>query len=342
MPLYGEVGGCFDVGTFAADFDGAIHLAEERIPFSGRYDHEHATGSVAIHRRFAVDEPFRHASSWSGGRLIEAAGTFAVVTRAGRTQDSAYWMEVQGDFFDGHVRVGNVSAHGVLIRGAGRFTGNGPATGEVTFTADAVDTGLLIRSISASASLLHGPRPRVHVSSLTGQGLGGTFSAKGFEFDTESGAEIELRLDGLDVAEILALQGTPLTGTGTLDGLIPLTIHGGESAVSGGRIVARPPGGKLRVANASGLATTHARTLDVALQALEDFRYNRLEAAVDYEADGMLRLGIRLEGWNPDVQRERPIHINANVVQDLPTLLRSLQVASALDVRIEKYFEGLP
>lgn len=48
--------------------------------------------------------------------------------------------------------------------------------------------------------------------------------------------------------------------------------------------------------------------LEFALNALGDFRYRRLEAGVHYGEDGVLALGMRLEGRNPGVEGGRPIH----------------------------------
>ena len=340
VPLHAELDGRIDLTTFAMDFGGVLHVADNRMALSGRYDDRNETVSANLHRRFEVDQPFRYRIGGSVRQQIEAAGDLTVDLSGGRDSDSAYRIETRAHLGDGHVRVGNVSAHGVSINGTLRSESNQPLVGDVTLAADAINTGLSIHSVVAAAALLRTAPLRVQVSSVEGQALGGTFSAEDFGFDAEDGGVFELRLNGLDVTQVLELQRTALTGTGTLDGLVPMTVRGRQATVSGGGVQARPPGGSLQYPGAGTLSLDDPTRLDVALRVLEDFRYDALTASVDYHANGTLVLGVRLEGSNPNVQQGRLVHFNANVEQHLPTLLRSLQVASTLDIRVRQHFEA--
>jgi hypothetical protein len=76
--------------------------------------------------------------------------------------------------------------------------------------------------------------------------------------------------------------------------------------------------------------------LDLALGALTDFRFDVLEASVNYSDAGDLQLGIRLEGRNPEIEKGRPIHYNLNVSENIPVLLQSLRLQDTFTERIEK------
>ena len=202
-------------------------------------------------------------------------------------------------------------------------------------TADAVDVGFPIHSASAEASLKRMSPLLVHVSALHGRALGGDLHVTEFDYDNDVGARLHVELDGLDIAEILALQGASITGTGTLDGHLPVAIDASGVTVTGGEITARPPGGRIRYPDAEASALGQRPEFGSAFRALSDFQYEHLESTVDYAADGVLALAIELKGRSPEVEQgQRPIHLNVNVTQDLPMLLKSLQATSAMERRI--------
>lgn len=70
---------------------------------------------------------------------------------------------------------------------------------------------------------------------MAGRTFGGAFSTSAFSYDAAKGdAELELRIQGVRLGELLALQGEGFFGTGTLDGVLPLRIVAGSVAVAGG------------------------------------------------------------------------------------------------------------
>ncbi len=142
------------------------------------------------------------------------------------------------------------------------------------------------------------------------------------------------------MADVLALQGEAVTGSGVLDGTVPVRLEAGVPTVAAGRFEARPPGVVVRYSGAADAAALADRTgLDFALHALGDFRYQHLAVDVDYARNGTLALGIRLEGRNPEIEAGRPIHYNVNVTQDLPALLKSLQLSDRVGRRMEHGLE---
>jgi hypothetical protein len=166
--------------------------------------------------------------------------------------------------------------------------------------------------------------------------LGGGLSIESFRYDLEAGsADLRVQLADLDLTQILALEGDDIGGDGRLDGILPVALRDSGVSVAGGRLVARPPGGTLRL-NAALVSAFTQPGLDLALGALTDFRFEVLNADVDYQENGDLALGVRLEGRNPAVEKGRRIVYNLNVTENVPVLLESLRLQEAFTRRIEQ------
>jgi hypothetical protein len=152
-------------------------------------------------------------------------------------------------------------------------------------------------------------------------------------------SEFPLALEGLDLAEIIALQKQGnILGTGKVDGLIPVEFTKAGVVVKSGNLKARAPGG--RIAFEAGEALRAAAEgnpgLMLAVDVLRNFQYQVLEGTVDYRASGDLEIALRLEGANKDWQRGRPVHFNFTVSENLPKLLRSLRIADEAGAVIER------
>ena len=177
---------------------------------------------------------------------------------------------------------------------------------------------------------------RAAVALAAGRLLGGSAATEPFIYDINTGsAEFELALSDLKLADILALEGEDIRGTGQLDGTLPVAIRNNRVRVAGGRLLARAPGGKVRLTpQFSG--PTGQPGLDFALLALKDFNYTELECDIDYSENGDLLLGVRLNGRNPEIENGRPINYNLNISENIPVLLESLRLQDQVTRKIEK------
>jgi hypothetical protein len=144
-----------------------------------------------------------------------------------------------------------------------------------------------------------------------------------------------LDLKAIDLARVLALEGEDIQGDGQLNGTLPVTLNAGLPSIAGGTIASLPPGGSIRLAPGFGVITGQ-KGLDFALTALTDYRYTSLAASVDYLEDGELKLGVSLQGRNPEVEKGRPIHYNLNVSENVLVLLRSLRAQSEVTDGLER------
>jgi len=153
------------------------------------------------------------------------------------------------------------------------------------------------------------------------------------------GAPVEflVRASGVELAAVLALEGDEVTGEGVLDGELPVRLENGEVSVEGGRFSARPAGGVLRYAEAEQVAASLDQAgVGFAVSALADYRFDVLDVEVNYAANGDLLLAVRLEGRNPSFEGGRPIHYNLNVTENVPALLKSLQLSDEVELKVER------
>jgi len=84
------------------------------------------------------------------------------------------------------------------------------------------------------------------------------------------------------------------------------------------------PGGVIKYLPGAG-STGSTSPLDIAIQALGNFHFDGLSAAVEYDSAGDLTLGVRIEGVNPDSDPLQPVILNLNLENNVPQMLRSLQ-----------------
>ena len=132
-----------------------------------------------------------------------------------------------------------------------------------------------------------------------------------------------------------------LEGTGVLDGSVPITLNGETITIHEGRVAVRPPGGVIRFApldETRQMLVQAKPEMELVLRSLENFRYDVLRAGVHYQEDGTLLLETRLEGKNPDVKESPRVHFNLNVEENIPALLKSVQVVKDIEQQLEKAF----
>lgn len=148
---------------------------------------------------------------------------------------------------------------------------------------------------------------------------------------------LDLRLGGLQLAELFRVYPAEgLSGQGVIDGELPLRLDGTGPRIEAGRLAAREPG-FLRFRSPKLRALAHGNPgMGLVADALDDFRYERLDSRVGYDEHGTLRLGLTLQGRNPALQGGRPINLDVNLEEDLPALLTSLQLTDRVSDTIRQ------
>lgn len=178
---------------------------------------------------------------------------------------------------------------------------------------------------------------------------GGTLETGATVVDPGTGlGAVTLRATDLDLARLLErVQLAGLTGTGQVEGELPLVREDGALAVRGGVLRASSAGGTIRYAPAAsvrGLAESRPYDLGLAVEAFSDFRYEALEARIDGELDAALTVGLHVRGVNPDFQDGRPVELNLNLEAHLADLVRagqaSYRVPAVVEERLRAFSEG--
>jgi hypothetical protein len=166
---------------------------------------------------------------------------------------------------------------------------------------------------------------------------GGTLSLTGsLPLEAEQ-RELLLTAQQLSVEQILAaLDFEGLSGSGFLDGTLPLVQRGRQVRITAGELHATGPG-VIRYAGGAGGATLAAKQpqLAPALGALEDLRYETLTLEVSGDVAGELDVTVHARGSNPNFQQGRPVVLNVNVEAPVQSLLQAGLVAYRVPEEIE-------
>jgi hypothetical protein len=148
---------------------------------------------------------------------------------------------------------------------------------------------------------------------------GGTLSLAALSLQRDQPLDAALDINSVDIGAVLTLIGIDgLSGSGALDGRIPVRIDPAGVTISGGLLNASGPG-VVRY-NGAGLpaAITEAQgkagdALTLTRDALADFHYTALRLTLDRAASGDGSLLIGLKGSNPAVLDNHPFDINIRI-----------------------------
>lgn len=178
----------------------------------------------------------------------------------------------------------------------------------------------------------------IWIEQATANLLGGRILIEPFNW-TPARASIEIltKFERFELERIISLVSQPgLSGSGQLDGFLPITLDSQGLHMEAGKIWARKPGGVLRYqSNVAADQMAAANPLmQITLDALSNYHYDELTADVDYNYHGDLTLAARLNGRNPDFNRGQKINLNINLEDNIPTLLKSLRVAQDINSMI--------
>lgn len=177
----------------------------------------------------------------------------------------------------------------------------------------------------------------LHLESVDWRAFGGTLHTEGRIDPAETVNRLTVRVAGLSLPALLAEIGREdLTVTGALDGELAVRVEGDRIFADGGRLTAEQ--GVIRYTPAGGVGGMQG--LDLAMRALEDFRYRVLWLEPRGEITGEMTLAIRLEGSNPEVYDGYPIQLNLNLEGPLADVVQGsttgFRVQDVMDERFQE------
>jgi hypothetical protein len=211
-------------------------------------------------------------------------------------------------------------------------------------TIGSVQTGIEITNM---ATLLQGSwkfpdgQPVIEAKDFRCELFGGVITSPGIQADfSHPPHHTTLALRDLDLAKVLSVEHNEgIQGTGTLYGMLPVSITSGGVTVKDGMLTALPPGGIIRYGSAPESSKVISETntqLHLVAQALNNFHYTLLRVGVDYSESGTLLLTARLEGRNPDLKKIPPVNFNLTVQEHIPALLKSLRLVDDIQDAVER------
>jgi hypothetical protein len=155
--------------------------------------------------------------------------------------------------------------------------------------------------------------------------------------------QIHLNVEKVSLArlfELFAVAG--LSGEGELSGVIPVTLFPAGLAIDHAKLAADAPG-VLRYNQAQGPAALQGAgdSIKMAMSALSDFHYDKLEVDLDRAATGDTELGLHIGGRNPSFYNGYPVEFNLSVTGRLDEALRKglagYQVPDMIREKLKSY-----
>ncbi|MGB0467500.1 MAG: YdbH domain-containing protein [Pontibacterium sp.] len=145
----------------------------------------------------------------------------------------------------------------------------------------------------------------------------------------------------LDLDALVSLERQQgLSGKGKLSGEFPLYYDAQGLKIANGSLYGLAPGGEIRFQPDTAVQQYAASNagLSMALNALENFKYDTLDIKLDYTPSGIAYLRTRLKGHNPDWNNGHPVDFSINIEEDVPSLIKTLQFTDELTEKLEKRY----
>jgi len=131
------------------------------------------------------------------------------------------------------------------------------------------------------------------------------------------------RLDLEALTDLLALPS--LSASGQLSGTLPITIDGDSVVIRDGKFSTEGPGRlHFESPGARAALAQGGDTVELMLDALEDFHYDELSMTVNKPASGESEVALHLKGNNPKVLDGRQFNLNLNLTGNLDPILAAL------------------
>lgn len=148
--------------------------------------------------------------------------------------------------------------------------------------------------------------------------LGGTLHSAPQSLPWPSAEQaMPLEIRHIDLGQLLALfKVNGLSGSGQVDGVVPLTYRNGSVEIHDGQVNS-VGGGTIKYAPVTTIPDNPG------LLALRNFHFQQLGMHLWYGSDGTYRTQVKLNGSNPDFYSGYPISFGLNINGALPGLFRA-------------------
>lgn len=168
--------------------------------------------------------------------------------------------------------------------------------------------------------------------------LGGSVRIPEQIYDFSEPLRIPVVFERINLGELMRQYPTNrIAIDGEVSGTIPLLWDSQQLTVEKGYLSAVEPGGHLKVdSSALRSAVGSNPSLKTLASVLEDFYYQELSSVVGYDENGELTLELQLNGYNPAVENGRKVKLNVTLEEDLPALIKGIQLSNSVSDVIRK------
>jgi hypothetical protein len=196
-----------------------------------------------------------------------------------------------------------------------------------TITIRRIDTGIPVENLLVSYQIEGTDPPRIALEKAQFSMMDGNLSlAPTIINPAATHTDILVRLSNIDLGTFFNLiQIDGLTGSGHLDGQIPVRLEDNQVMIRKGHVAAQAPGVlRFQSAKASQLLATAGEEMNLLLQAVQDFHYTELSLDLDKSAAHGLIAKLSLLGNNPEVKDGQVFRLNINLESDIDKILQTI------------------
>jgi hypothetical protein len=216
---------------------------------------------------------------------------------------------------------------------------------DTQISAQQVNAGIAIDNILARSTTTIEPdfsKALIEVQEVHSEVLGGQIKVPLIRFDTSQEVNaFGIEVIGLEMTELAKLEkNAGVNATGQLDGVLPIVLLPEGPQIPAGTLYARAPGGVIQYrGQAADTLKQSDPTMGLAMQLLNDFRYDQLQTDITYQPDGELKLALKFQGHNPEFFDGQATHLNLNLDYNLLDLLESLRISQDLVEKLENKYQ---
>ena len=204
--------------------------------------------------------------------------------------------------------------------------------------------GISIEKLAGKCSYgLDASHSPLRVSGLEAELFGGRIEVpKARIFLKKKRGAAEMLLRGIDLAELLKLYPQErVSAEGRVSGKLPFIWEQRGVSVTDGAVSSDGKGVlRAQLLNSEQQDGVLQQGLGIAAKALENYHFDSLDTGVTLDEAGDLDLALSLKGRNPDFQGGRAINFSINVSENIPALLKSLEINSKMNEIGSRLKEG--
>ena len=154
---------------------------------------------------------------------------------------------------------------------------------------------------------------------------------------------VVLRADNISLGEFFKnIGGGRLYATGNVNGVLPVVIEGVKVNVKNGSLAVRDGGVIQYSSPQTNQAGEDNQIAGYAFDALKNFEYQELEAALNGPLDGPMRLNMLFSGSNPEVLAGSEFKFNVGVEGELMNIMRSFKIGQDISAKILEQVQSNP